>query len=98
MTFIDKAGRWLLASLLIATVSSCGRSSGPGAAVKPASSAEPSPRKAADPAGVLPSLVVFGEVSAFKVTPQGTGPQKDRDAAGALPSTAAQGQSAPYLP
>ena len=98
MTPIDKAGRTLLASLAIALAVSCGKPAGPGATFKPAAAADSPPRADGDPLGTLPSLLVAGEVAAFKATSTGAGPLKWRDTAGALPSHVAASPTAGQAP
>jgi len=97
MALIDKVCWALLSALAIATLS-CGGSTGPSAAFKQATAADPSPPKGGDPAGALPSLIVSGEVAPFRASPANAGTQKSRDTAGSLPSNTAAGKSAVYAP
>jgi len=98
MALIDKACWCLLASLVIATVVSCGEPDRPRAAYRQATAADLSLPKGGEPAGALPSQVVSGEVAAFDATSMHGGIQKNRDAAGSLPSNSAAGKSAVYAP
>lgn len=105
MALIDKA-RWsLLSALTIAALASCGpqgRKPGqpaqPSAPYKEATVPDLSPPKGGDPVGALPSLVVSGEVAAFKAGAADATAQENRDAAGSLPSNVVAGKSAAYVP
>ena len=105
MTFIDKARRSLLSALTIAMLASCGPRGGepqqpaaPSAPFKQATAPDLSSAKGGDPVGALPSVVISGEVAAFKATSTGAGTRKNRDPTGSLPSIVTAGKSAVYAP
>jgi hypothetical protein len=88
MAFTKKVIWTLLAVLAVAGVAACGDPGGRGAH-EAAPGPDPSAARGGDPAGVLPSRVVHGEVGSFKA--DGVGPAKILDAAGTLPSHVAPG-------
>jgi len=104
MALVDKVCGSLLLALTIAVLSSCGSrgtepqgTAGAGAPSKLATAPDRSPPRG-DPAGAPPSVVVSGEVAAFRATPVGADRESNFDAARSLPSSVATGRSAPYAP